>query len=335
MKAIVLPEIGGPDRLRYQDLPDPAPGAGEALVSVGHAALNRRDLFITLGQYPGITLPAVLGSDGAGTVAAVGEGVTGVVPGDEVVVFPSLGWGPDRRLPAKGFTTLGVPDDGTWAQMVKVPAENLFPKPPHLSPVEAATMGLAGVTAYRAVVTRGGIAAGQTVVIPGVGGGVAGFAVQIAAALGARVFVTSGSDEKLEAARRLGAHGGVNHRNENWKRELKELAGPVDLGIDGVGGDVLAALVEIVRPGGRIVSFGATAGPQATVLLPRVFLKQLDLLGTSMGRAEEFDELLRLYGENSLHPALARGFGLAEAADALRLMERGEAMGKITLQIPQ
>ncbi len=198
MKAIRLHELGGPEKLGYEDVPGPEPGPGETVVRLHAAALNRRDLFVTYGQYPGIDLPATPGSDGSGEVVARGDGATGPGEGTEVVINPALYWGDDPRKPGKEYRILGVPDDGTFAQLVKVPAENVFPKPSHLPHEEAAALPLGALTAYRALVTRGELKAGETVLVPGVGSGVATFLVQMAAILGARVFVTSGSDEKIE-----------------------------------------------------------------------------------------------------------------------------------------
>src|SRR5215208_4132315 len=214
MKAVRLHELQGPDELVYEDVPEPEPGPGETVVRLRAAALNRRDLFATQGQYPGVTpdiLPRIPGSDGSGEVVARGDGAEGPDEATEVVINPALYWGDDPRVPGKEYRILGIPDDGTFAQFIKLPADHVFPKPSHLSHEEAAALPLAALTAYRALVTRGGVAEDETVVVPGVGGGVATFLVQIASALGARVFVTSGSDEKIEESKELGAQGAQEH----------------------------------------------------------------------------------------------------------------------------
>src|SRR5215203_7335963 len=257
MKAVRLHELEGPDELVYEDVPEPEPGPGETVVRLRAVALNRRDLFATQGQYPGVTpdiLPRIPGSDGSGEVVARGEGANGPDEGTEVVINPALYWGDDPHKPGKEYRILGLPDDGTFAQCVKVPAENVFPKPSHLSHEEAAAIPLGALTAYRALVTRGGVQQGETVVVPGIGSGVATFVAQIAAALGARVFVTSGDDEKIENAKELGAEGGVNYNNEGWSKELKSMAGGVDLAVDHVGGEAFNALVSLAKPGSRIVA---------------------------------------------------------------------------------
>jgi NADPH:quinone reductase-like Zn-dependent oxidoreductase len=190
---------------------------------------------------------------------ARGEGAEGPVEGTEVVINPALHWGDDPAVPGKEYRILGLPDEGTFAQFVKVPGDHVFPKPSHLSHEEAAAVPLAGLTAYRALVTRGQVQEGETVVIPGVGGGVATFLVQIAAALGARVFVTSGDEAKIEAANELGAEGGVNYNDENWSKELKGMAGGRDVSVDHVGrGGLRRARLARRARAGRIVSIGAT-----------------------------------------------------------------------------
>ena len=337
MKAMVLRELGGPEKLSYEDVPEPKPGPGETIIRLHAAALNRRDVFVTQGQYPGAkpdALPVILGSDGSGEVVARGEGAGGPDEGSEVVINPALYWGDDPRKPGKEYRILGLPDDGTFAQFVKVPAENVFPKPSHLSHEEAAAIPLGALTAYRALVTRGGVKEGETVVVPGIGSGVATFAVQMAAALGARVFVTSGSDEKIEKAKEFGAKGGVNYNSEDWFKELKSLTGGVDLSVDHVGGEGFDALVSLAKPGSRIVTFGSTAGPKVTVVMPRVFLKWLDVLGTAMGTNEEFGAMLDLFAEHGLRPTINETYSLEETAEAMQHMEEGKGIGKIVLDIP-
>lgn len=344
MKAIVLHELNGPESLSYEDWPEPEPGPGEALVKLKAAALNRRDVFVTQGQYPGAkpdALPVILGSDGSGELVGIGDEVEGVIEGtppvnSDVVIHPSLYWGGSLRLPGKDYRILGLPENGTYAQYVKVPAENVFRKPAHLLHEEAAAIPLAALTAYRALVTRGGVQEGETVLIPGIGGGVATFLVQMAVALGAKVFVTSGSDEKIEEAKReLGAEGGVNYNSDGWQKELRSMAGGVDLSVDSIGGDVFDHLATLANPAGRIVTFGATRGPVEKLVLPKIFLKQLDILGTAMGGAQEFEEMLKLYEDRGLKPKIDSTYPLREAAAAQKRMESGDNFGKIVLDIPE
>ena len=337
MKAMVLHELGGPDSLSFEDAPGPEPGSGETVVRLRAAALNRRDVFVTRGQYPGAkpeALPVILGSDGSGEVVARGDGAAGPDEGTEVVVNPALYWGDDPQKPGKEYRILGLPDDGTFAQLVKVPAENVFPKPSHLSHEEAAAIPLGALTAYRALVTRGGVKEGETIVVPGIGSGVATFVVQLAVGLGAHVFVTSGSDEKIEKAKELSAEGGVNYNSEDWSRELKSMTGGVDLSVDHVGGEAFDAMVSLAKPGSRIVTYGATAGPKVTVVMPRIFLKHLTVLGTAMGTNEEFGSMLDLYAEHGLRPTINESFPLQEVAAAMERMEESAGMGKIVLDVP-
>jgi NADPH:quinone reductase-like Zn-dependent oxidoreductase len=333
MKAIVLHELGAAENLKLEEVPNPQPGAGEAVVRLKAAALNHRDVFIWQKLYPNIKLPAILGSDGAGVVASVGEGVDSSQIGQEVVIEPGLDWGPNDEFQGKNYRILGMPEDGTYAEMIKIPAANLHPKPAHLTFEEAAALPLAGLTAYRSVVTRAQVKAGETVLVTGVGGGVAMVAVQIARRLGARVFVTSGSEDKLARARELGAEGGVNYKNADWGKAVTELTGGgPNVVIDSAGGESMETAVKILKPAGRIAFYGATAG-LAKIDLYRCFFKQASLLGSTMGSPREFAAFLKLYSEANLHPAIDQVFPLAEAAAAHRRMNEGGQFGKIVLKI--
>ncbi|MBV9455439.1 MAG: zinc-binding dehydrogenase [Rubrobacter sp.] len=337
MKAVRLHELDGPGGLHYEDIPDPEPDDGEIIVKLRNAALNRRDVFATQGMYPGVTpdiLPGIPGSDGSGEIYAKGDGAEGPDEGTEVVINPALYWGDNPRIPGKDYRILGLPDDGTYAQFIKVPADHVFPKPAHLSHEEAAAIPLAALTGYRALVTRGQLQEGETVFVPGIGGGVATFLVQMAKAMGATVFVSSGSDEKIEFAKEFGAEGGVNYNSEDWVKELKEMSGNVDLSVDSIGGDTFNALIQLAKPGGRIVVFGATAGPASKVMTISIALKHLDVFGTAMGNAEEFEAMLKFYEEHELKPAINETFALEEATAAMEYMEEGQGTGKIVLDIP-
>ena len=333
MKAIVLRETGSIDNLRLEAMPDPTPGPGEVVVRLRAAALNHRDVWVCKGKYPGVTFPTVLGSDGAGRIAEVGPGVDGLRVGMDVVINPSLDWGPDPRVQGPKFRILGMPDFGTFAELVKVPAINIAPKPAGMSFEQAAAIPLAGLTAYRAVVTKAEVRAGETVLVTGIGAGTATFALQFAKGLGARVFVTSGSDEKLERARQLGADGGVNYRAPDWSAKLRELGVP-DVVIDSAGGETLASCLDLLRPGGRLVTFGSTTGPVPHLDVFRLFWKQLRLLGTTMGTPAEFAAMLERFDDpDPPHPVVDRSFPLEQAVDALRHMEDAGQFGKIVLKI--
>ncbi|MBU9720616.1 MULTISPECIES: zinc-binding dehydrogenase [Bacillaceae] len=337
MKAIVIKEIGGLENLEFKEVPQPEADPREVVVQLKFAGMNRRDVFVRQGQYPGVKYPSIPGSDGAGNIFAIGEGVTDFQIGDSVLINPALNWGDNPRYPSKEFSILGNPVDGTHAQFVKVPVENVYKKPDFLSLEEAAAIPLGALTAYRALFTRGKLQAGENVVIPGIGGGVATFLLQMAVANGANVYVTSSDDKKIEKAVKLGAKGGVNYRtSSNWRKELKSVIGNgVDLSIDTIGGDTFNELVSLANPGSRIVSFGATAGIVPNLLMPIVFLKQLDILGTTMGTPIEFKEMLEFYKKHEIHPVIDSVIPLQDIAKAHSLMEDGKQFGKIVLKIPE
>jgi zinc-binding alcohol dehydrogenase/oxidoreductase len=333
MRAIVLNALVDADNLRIEERPDPHAGPGEVVIRLHAAALNRRDVWIRKGQYAGIKLPIILGSDGAGQVVEVGDGVDPSWAGRDVVVDPSLNWGPDERAQGGSFNILGLPIDGTYAEMVRVPAANVYPKPSHLSWEEAAAVPLASVTAYRALVTRARVQAGETVLVTGIGGGVATTALMIAKHLGATVYVTSGSDAKLETARGHGALGGVNHRKDDWTKTLiSEIGTRPDVIIDGAGGETFNKALDALKPGGRLVSYGSTLGAAQNVEIRRIFWKQLNVLGSTMGSPSDFPAMLKLY-ETGLRPIIDKVFPLEQASDAQIRMEAGDQFGKIVLKI--
>ncbi|HEX4015039.1 MAG TPA: zinc-binding dehydrogenase [Candidatus Cybelea sp.] len=323
MRAVRLHEVSGPQGLRIDDVTLPAPAEGEVLVRIRAAALNRRDVFITQGLYPKIALPVTLGSDGAGELTDTGE---------EVVIDPMLSWGDDPHVwDASKASILGMPHDGTFAQYVAVPKVNVYPKPAHLSMQEAAAIPLAGLTAYRALFTRGSLARGETILIPGVGGGVQTFALLFAKQAGARAIVTSSSDEKLERAKSLGADLCVNYRtNPDWAKSLRE-AGPIDIAVDSTGGETLRKALDIVRPGGRVVVYGGTTGEASIKLFP-LFWKHLTILGTSMGSPGDFTAMLDLFGKG-IRPVVDRVFSLGETSAAAQHLLDANQFGKVVLNV--
>jgi NADPH:quinone reductase-like Zn-dependent oxidoreductase len=327
MLAVELQAFGEPQGLRPVELPDPVPGPGQVRVDLVTAALNRRDYWIRIGGRA--PLPAVLGSDGAGVVSAVGEGVDGAREGDEVVINPSLDWGPREDASGPDFRILGVPDQGTYAERIVVAAAQVRPKPQRLSWLEAAALPLAGLTAWRAVVTHAEAGPGRTLLVPGAGGGVATFAVQIAAALGARVVVTSGSPEKLERACALGAVGGADYRDDDWPEQV----GPVDAVIDSVGAAAWPGAFRALRPGGRLVNFGGTGGRIAEVDVDKLFFGYLRIQGTTMGSPREFDALLEHVEQADWRPVIDSVFPLRDAAAAHARLDMPDRFGKIVLEV--
>jgi zinc-binding alcohol dehydrogenase/oxidoreductase len=319
MQAVRVHEGG---RLVYEQVPDPAPKPGEVVVKLEAAALNRRDLLVRSGIYP-FPLPLIPGSDGAGVRRDTGE---------EVVILPGIGWGDREDAPAEGFEIIGGPRDGTYAELIALPEENLFAKPPGFSWAEAAAFPLAAVTAYRALFSRGGLQDGETVLILGAASGVSTFAVQLAAQAGARVLVTSSSDDKIERARELGAEGGVNYATtDDWPAAAKEL-GPIDLVLDSVGSTWQQSL-DCLRRGGRAVVFGGTGGTEVTLQVRPFYFAQQSLYGTQLGSPRDFEELLGMLREARWRPVVDSVRPLAEAEAALTRLESGEHFGKLVLQI--
>lgn len=331
MRALRLSRTGSLDELVLADVPIPEPKPGEVLVKIARAAFNRRDVFIAQGLYPGISLPCTLGSDGAGTVAALGSGVAGIALGASVVIDPELGWDEAPEVRVRHGELLGMPRDGTFAEYVAVPQTAIHPVPVGLSLDEAAAFPLAGSTAYRAVFTRGRIAKDDLVLIPGVGSGVQTFVLLYAVWAGARTIVTSGSDEKLARAKALGAEIAINYRTSPaWHKEALRLAGAApSLVIDGTGGETLARSLDIARTGARVVVYGATSG-DATVRPFSIFWKHLDILGTSAASPADFAAMLPLFA-SGVRPALDHVYPVAAFADAARRVLAGDQFGKVLL----
>lgn len=333
MKAVVLEKIGGPENLKLTSFDTPEPGAGEVRIRLEASALNRRDYWITVGQYPGIALPCVPGSDGAGVVDKIGEGVAASEQGREVIVYPAREWGDDPRAQGPNFRVLGMPDQGTFAEYICVPAGEYCPKPGYLSFEEAAAIPVGGLTSWRAVTTQAGVEKGQRVLVTGAGGGVATFAILWCVHLGAEVYVSSGSGEKIERAKALGAAGGVNYREEDCYATLAKQAGRFDVVIDSAGGDTLNRLLDVLRPGGRYVFYGAThKNPGTGLQMAKLFFRQIRLQGTTMGTPAEFNGMMAFLAERRIRPVIDRVFGLEEVVAAHRRMAEFNQTGKIILR---
>ncbi len=330
MQALTLTAV---NEMKVATVPDPVPAAGEAVVAVRAAALNRRDVWIKAGQYAGLRWPCTPGSDGAGVVVAVGEGADARWVGREVIINPSFDWGTSEGAQGANFSILGLPREGTLAEKIVVPVAQLAEKPAHLSWEEAAALPLAGVTAYRGVFSRAGLLACDRVLITGIGGGVAVFALQFAVAVGAEVWVTSSSEEKIARAVTLGARGGFNYTTTSWAAAAVKTAGNFDVIVDSAGGDGFGDLVEIAAPGGRIVFNGATRGNAPSLALRKIFWRQLSLLGTTMGSPADWGALLAFVAQHRVRPVVSATFSLTRAAEAFALMERGEQFGKIVVRV--
>jgi NADPH:quinone reductase-like Zn-dependent oxidoreductase len=226
-----------------------------------------------------------------------------------------------------------MPDDGTFAEAVAVPVEQLFPKPGHLSWSEAAALPLAGLTAYRALFSQGGLKGGEKLLITGVGGGVATLALQLAVAVGANVWVTSSSPSKIEYAVALGAKGGFLYTDEGWSEDVSNTVGAPDLILDSAGGEGYAVLVQLAAQGGRIVNYGATAGVPEKLDLFKVYWRQLRLIGSTMGSRDDFAAMLELVAKHEVKPVVDRAMPLADGAAAIERMRRSPQFGKMVLEI--
>lgn len=331
MKAIVLNGVKEPLMLR--DVPEPQLDNFEALVRIKAAAFNRRDWWIQQGQYAGLRFPIILGSDGAGIVEAVRENIDRGWVGREVIINPSIAWGANEAFQQKTSSILGLPQDGTFAEYVRVPVENLHEKPQHLSFEEAAALPLGGLTAYRALFSRAKLIAGEKVLVVGVGGGVASFAMQFAIHAGAEVYVTSGSSTKIEQAVALGAGGGVLYTDDNWAQQLLEETGGFDVIIDSSLGDAFSHHLDLMNPGGRIVFFGGTAGNIPPLNARKIFWKQLSILGSTMGSPSDFARMLAFVNNHHMKPIVDSVYPLADAEAAIRNMDDSSQFGKIVLKV--
>jgi NADPH2:quinone reductase len=328
VKAIRIHEDGGPEVLRYEDAPDPEPGPGEVLVRMRAASLNHLDLWVRKGL-PSVPKPRTLGADGAGVVEALGPGVTGLEPGQQVVINPGIEHGAAVHV-------IGEHGEGVHAELAAVPATNVYPLREGLSFEEAAAFPLVFETAYRMLVTRAGLHEGESVLIWGIGGGVATAALQIARALGARTIVTSSSDEKLARAVELGADAAVNHETGDVAAAVREATdGGADVVVETVGEATWTRSLQCAAPEGRVVVCGATSGPNPPASLHRIWWKQLSILGSTMGRRADFEGAYDLVAGGRAKPVIDGVYPLAEARAAHERLEAGEQLGKIVLRIPE
>ncbi len=342
MKAIILNEHGGPEVLKWVDLPDPAPGRGEVLVRLRVAALNRLDLWVRAG-WPGIRLeyPHIPGADGAGEIAALGAGVSGWSVGDRVVLNSNIGCGEcdfclsgaDNRCLHWGL--LGETRAGTYAQQIVVPARNLYKVPDGFDLRAAAAAALVFHTAWHSLVTRGNLRPGEHLLVVGASGGVNTACIQVAHLLQARVYVIGSSAEKLDLAKSLGADVLINrHKTNDWSREVYLQSGKrgMDVVVDNVG-STFPLSMRAARKGGRILTVGNTGGPLVEIDNRYLFAKHLSLLGSTMGTQSDFRTVMDFVFSGKLQPVLDRAFPLAEAAAAQLFLEEGSQLGKITLAI--
>jgi zinc-binding alcohol dehydrogenase/oxidoreductase len=317
MKAIRIHEDGGPEVLRYEDVPDPEPAEGEVLIELRAASLNHLDIWIRKGL-PSVPKPRILGADGAGVIAGTGE---------RVVINPGIVSGGKTHI-------VGETMDGTHAELIAIPRDFVHPIPGDLTFEEAAAFPLVFETAYRMLVHRAQLQAGEWVLIWGIGGGVATAALSLAKALGAQVIVTSSSDAKLQQARELGADATVNHETADVVAHVKEVtSGGAHVVIDDVGEATWKRTLDAARVEGRVVVCGATTGPNPPAALHRVWWKQLSILGSTMGTPDDFKGAYDLIAGGKARPVVDTVFPLADARLAHDRLEAGEQLGKIVLSI--
>jgi NADPH:quinone reductase-like Zn-dependent oxidoreductase len=343
VKALALDGVGGLERLALRDLPRPElDRPTDVLVRIRAAALNRLDLFVADGL-PGVQyrFPHIVGSDGAGVVEAVGPGVTGLRAGDRVMINPGVACGECAACRAgeeslcATFRVVGEHRPGTAAEFVVVPSANLAPVPPAMPWAEAAAFSLATLTAWHMLATRAALQPGETVLVWGIGGGVAMAALHVARHLGARAIVTSGSDPKLEAARRLGAAAGVNHATADVVAEVRRLTGGrgADVVVDSVGQARWQDSLRAMRRGGRLVICGATSGPMVQLDLRRLFWHQWSILGATLGNRREYQAIVALAHDGRLWPVVDSVVPLARATEAFDRLQRGDQTGKLVIEV--
>ncbi|MCU0511024.1 MAG: zinc-binding dehydrogenase [Anaerolineae bacterium] len=343
MRAAILTGHGGPEVVQYvQDLPLPEPGYGQVRLKMAAAALNRLDLFVRAG-WKGLNLhfPHVIGSDGAGVVDAVGPGVTGYQPGDRVAVDPSLFPEDDTRLYVDyenqtRLAIIGEHASGFAAEYVVVPAKNLVRVPASFSLAAAAAAGLVYVTAWHSLMTRGGLRAGETVLIVGAGGGVNSASLQIAKLAGATVIVVGSQEAKCEQARALGADVTINReRDPDWARAVQTLTGRrgVDVVVDNVGAATFGSSLRACRIGGRILVVGGTSGYAAELPLNQLFARQVSIIGSTMGTHQDYARVMALVFEGKLNAVIGRVFPLSAARQAQQTLEQFDVFGKVVLDV--
>jgi zinc-binding alcohol dehydrogenase/oxidoreductase len=326
MKAIVITN-NPTEPLQLVDKPKPECPTGHCLVRIQTAGLNRRDQWIREGKYPGIRFGNTLGSDGFGVV----EEGPAEWKGKEVIINPNINWGKDPAVQSKEYEVLGMPTDGTLAEYLVVPADRLHAKPAHLSAEEAAAIPLGGLTAYRALFTKGKVTKGSKVLVTGAGGGVSQIAMTFAVVAGAEVHVTSGGMSKIKRCKELGAVGGYNYREADWAKHVM-LPGGFDVVVDSAGGNQINNYLRLIAKGGRIVIYGSTSGYPERLDVFRLFWTQAQLMGSTMGNDEEFGLMVKFVNEHKIKPVIDRVVPVAEYLSAFNRFTSPDHFGKIIIR---
>ncbi len=342
MRAALIREHGDLNVVQVAEVEAPVPAAGEVALKVLCAGLNHLDIWVCKGRTK-IPMPHILGCDAVGIVTAAGDNVASPRVGEQVIVNPALGCGRcefcrrGEQSLCETFGIIGLNRDGTFAEQAVVPASNCYPKPSHLSDEEAGALALSYVTAWRMLMTRARVKPGESVLIHGIGGGVAVGALQLAKRIGAEVFVTSSSNEKLSQAKGLGADHTINYEKASvveWIRNHKGDRG-VDVAIDAVGAATWPLDFACVRKGGRVVLCGVTTGAKAETDLRTLYWNQLTILGSTLGSAADFEQMLAAVNVNRLRPVIDEVFPLDRVRDAMARMEAARQFGKIVLRIAE
>ncbi len=338
MKAARIHEHGGIEVLRYESVPSPTPAKGEVLIQIKASAMNHLDLWVRRG-IPGVPLPMIMGSDGAGVITEIGHDVSQYKVGDEVCIQPLVYCG-HCRFCSQGqenycnqWGILGENQDGTNCEYIALPEHRIRPKPSHLSFEAAAAFPLTAQTAYGMLVRRAKIETGETVFIWGAGSGVGTMAIQIAKAKGCSVITTGGSKEKRAHAKSLGADLVLDHYNDDIISTVKDYTEKqgVDVVFEHVGESTWQTSMRILGKGGRLVTCGATTGPKASFDIRYLFSKQLSVLGSTMGDVAAFDDCVTLVADGKIKPIVDRTFNLSEIQDAHAHLENGNQIGKVIL----
>ncbi len=322
MKALVLEGINQPIEIRNIDKPNVEKDF--SLVTVKTAGLNHRDLWITKGQYAGLKFPIVLGSD-----------VCGLHLNNRVIINPAFFWGENLNAQSKEFEILGLPRNGSLAEFVSVPTSSIYQAPNHLTDEQAAAIPLAGLTAFRALVTKTTPIKGEKILITGIGGGVALFVLQYAIALGLEVYVNSSSDEKIQKAISIGAKGGVNYTSMDWDKKLQEMCNGLDIIVDGAAGSDFNKLVKVCNPAARICIYGGTRGLIGNLMPQQIFWKQISIFGSTMGNDQEFRDMLDVINTYKIVPIVDFVYAFEDVNLALLRMSQGDQFGKIIIKMAE
>lgn len=342
MKAITFSEHGGPEVLRYTDVPDPQIGPSDVLVRVRACALNHLDLWVRKG-IPGIEIPMphIPGCDIAGEIAKVGAEVANIRVGDRVLLNPGLSCRACVQCQAgkenlcRQYTLFGYKVDGGYAEFVKSPSVNAIPIPEYINFEEAAAFPLVYLTAWHMLITRAGMKSGEEILVLGAGSGVGSAAIQIAKILGARVIATASTEAKLAKAREMGADAAILHGSREWSRDVRQATNRrgVDIVFEHVGEQTWDESLKSLAVAGRLVTCGATTGYEGKIDIRYLFSRQISILGSYMGSRAELASVLELAVRNELKPVIDKIFPLSQAAEAQRYLESREQFGKVVLRI--